>query len=81
MGKITRTGNSITVEMSVDELLASCVMLAPGACKGSTFAATVAADKVASTKLAAELPKIKRFKVQHISDKVVVTMDDVDMKT
>jgi len=80
MGKITHAQGHIVVEMSVDELLMSTATVKGGTYAGYNFAGQVAAAKVSSTKLAAELIKMKRFKIERIGEKIVVTMDDVDLK-
>jgi hypothetical protein len=83
MGKITHTPNEnrIVVIMSIDELLMSCATMKEGVCMGYSFAGQVAAEKVANSRLAPELQKIKRFKIERIDDQIVVTMDDFDPST
>jgi hypothetical protein len=83
MGKITLSlqGHRITVEMSIDELLMSYATLKEGVYMGYNFAGQVASDKVAKTKLAPKLQRMKRFKIERVNDQIVVTMDDVDPKT
>jgi hypothetical protein len=81
MGKINHTPHTITVEMSIDELLAACVTMGVGECSGAGFAGQVAARKVIATWLAPELAKMKRYKIERLGEKIIVTMDDVDLKT
>jgi hypothetical protein len=83
MGKITHTPkeNRIVVIMSIDELLMSCATMKEGVYMGYSFAGQVAADKVANSRLAPELQKIKCFKIERVDDQIVVTMDDFDPQT